>query len=93
MSTLTPKVTLTSNGDTGVVDFRGGEAFYMASGTWGSGTTALMVYDGTSYISAGVDGILSSDGMVRFTLPACLLKVTLSGATTPSLTISIDSVN
>jgi len=94
MPTLAPKVTLVANGDSLVVDYYGGECFYSAAGTWGGGTTTLMVSfdEGVTYISAGSNGILSANGVARFRLPRCKMKVTLSAATAPSLTISLDSL-
>ena len=86
--------TLSASGDTTVVNWSGGEGFYSARGTWGSGTTTLYIsFDGGSnYISAGTDGVLTADGVVRFTVPACKLKVTLSGATSPSLAVTVESL-
>lgn len=86
--------TLSADGDTTVVSWAGGEGFYSASGTWGSGTTTLYAsFDGgTTYISCGTEGQLTANGMVRFTLPQCKLKITLSGSSSPSLRISTESI-
>lgn len=86
--------TLVANGDSSVVDWAGGVGFFGARGTFGSGTVKLMVsFDGGSnYQSAGSDGEFTSDGVVMFTLPRCLLKATLSGSTSPSLYVTIESL-
>lgn len=88
------KQTLSANGDTAVIDWAGGEGLYSARGTWGSGTTTLMASfdDGSNYTSAGTEGVLTADGMVLFTLPACKLKISLTGATSPSLDVTIESL-
>ena len=86
--------TFVANGDSSVVDWAGGVGFYSARGTFGSGTTKLMVsFDGgTNYQSAGIEGEFTSDGVIMFTLPCSLLKVTLSGATSPSVYVTIESL-
>jgi hypothetical protein len=86
--------TLSASGDTTVVTWAGGEGFYSATGTWGSGTTTLYAsFDGgTTYISCGATGTLTANGVIRFMLPECKLKVTLSGATSPSLVVTVESL-
>ena len=86
--------TLSANGDTTIVSWGGGEGFYSASGTCGSGTTTLYAsFDGgTTYISCGTEGQLTANGVVRFTLPECKLKVTLSGSSSPSLAVIVASL-
>lgn len=85
---------LSANGDTTIVSWGGGEGFYSATGTWGSGTTTLYAsFDGgTTYVTCGTEGQLTADGVVRFTLPECKLRVTLSGATSPSIAVVVSSL-
>lgn len=91
MATLV-RQTLTANGNTNTFEWGGGVGYYASNGTWGSGTTSLQVSPdgGTTFISAGTDGNLTADGVVRFELPdKAVIRVNLSGATSPSLTITI----
>jgi hypothetical protein len=86
--------TLAADGSTAVVDWGGGSSagYYLASGaTFGSGTLSLQVsFDGgTTYVAAGSAYNLTAAGLVRFILPECKLRVTLSGATSPSIPIII----
>lgn len=91
MATLL-RQTLTANGNTATLEWGGGVGYYASNGTWGSGTTALQVSPngGTNFISAGTDGNLTADGIIRFELPEkTIIQVNLSGATSPSLAITI----
>ena len=84
------EATLSANGSTG--DFplqaRGAGVSLFASGTWGSGTLTVQVRksDGTFYNIP--DAALTADGTVYVDIPsAALVRATLTGATTPSLTV------
>ena len=58
------------------------------AGTWGSGTAVLKYSDGTNWISYE-DFSLTADGGKRVFVPEPgQLRVTLSGATSPSLTVA-----
>ena len=85
---------LSADGNTISVLWAGGEGTYSASGTFGGGTTRLMVSmdDGATFFSAGPEGELTISGIRSFSIPECTLRVSLTGATSPNLTISLDSV-
>jgi len=87
MAKLINNGTLTANGDGVSCHVSGGTAHAACSGTFGSGTMTLYIsYDGTNYITTGIDGIKTADATFRLdNLPDCYLKWTLTGATTPSV--------
>lgn len=79
--------TLSANGSTTPFYHAGGDAWFGANGTFGSGT--LIVYasydSGTSYQSLGSDATLTAEGSFKMNLPSCYLKATLTGSTSPSI--------
>jgi hypothetical protein len=68
---------------------------FVGYGTWGGGTAALEYTpdDGTTWIAEGTDSELSANGdfvMDAANVPPGLTyRVTLSGSTTPTLTVKI----
>jgi len=86
------KSILSANGDTSVVDFYGGFVSMVGTGTWGSGTATLNAsYDGGStYVPLGT---LTANGISGpYNVARCKLKASLTGSTTPALTLSIESL-
>lgn len=69
----------------------GGRVVYAVQGTFGSGTTVLQfsLDEGATWSSAGAATSLTSDGGAGAELPPCLIRVNLSGATSPDLDIVI----
>lgn len=81
--------TLAADGSTASVEWPGGLGTFAAYGSFGGGTFSLEVsFDGgTTWFAVGTDTDLTADGAGNFSLPAeVLLRATLSGATTPSVT-------
>lgn len=62
------------------------------AGTWGSGSLAIKWTDGAGNSVALPDSPLTSDGGFVFCAPTPTLTLVLSGATNPSLTVSIATV-
>ncbi len=62
----------------------------VVSGTWGSGTAKLeFTLDGSVWQDSGITGI-TSNGALKMTGVACkAVRVVLTGATNPSLVVSI----
>lgn len=84
--------TLSADGSTNTVPWSGGRGTFAGYGTFGGGTLSLEIsYDqGTTWFAVGTDTDLTSDGHGNFDLPSgVLLRGTLSGATSPSLTVEI----
>lgn len=85
--------TLTTNTSTAVLDWKGSEGTFAAQGTWSSGTLQLEAsFDGgANYMSVpGSEATMTADSIAGFTLGPCKLRATLSGASSPSLTVVIE---
>lgn len=69
----------------------GGRVMFAAQGTFGSGTAALQfsLDEGTTWTSIGGDASITASGAGGAELPPCLVRVNLSGATSPDLDIVI----
>ena len=83
---------LTEDGVTAVVAWRGGRGTAAAYGTFGSGTATLEVsYDGgTTWFAVGSDTALTEDGHGNFELPSAVqLRWDLDGASTPDVEFQI----
>lgn len=78
--------TLTANGDSTVTNFPGGELFFGATGTFGSGNVTLYASfdEGVQYVIVP-NSTFTTAGVFSATLPNCYVKLTLAGATSPSL--------
>ena len=87
------EVTLSADGNTSVVDWIGGEGFFVAQGTFGGGTLTLKYTTdgGTTYTAVGTDTTLTASGGGYFTLPLCSLRATLAGSTSPSIAVKIQA--
>lgn len=88
----TINATLSADGSTTVITWRGGMGTYAAYGTWGGGTLKLEASfdNGSTYISLGTDGELTADGAANFEVPGGVyLRATLSSSTSPSLKVEI----
>lgn len=82
---------LTDNGSTAVIDWDGGVGYYAAHGTFGGGTLKLEYSfdNGGNYIPSESSGWLASAAGKQFHLPPCKLRMTLSGAASPNLSVYI----
>ncbi len=83
--------TLTTNTSTAAIDIgTEGEYFVRASGTFGGGTLTTEVSDGTTFTTAGTNGVLTAAGWVRVFVPKNgQIRLTLTSATSPSISWSI----
>lgn len=82
--------TLTGDGNTDTLHWLGGRPGTVAVwGDFGGGTAKLqMSFDGgDTWIDEG--STFSADGASNFQLPGCLMRVNLSGATSPDLNVLI----
>lgn len=78
--------TLSADGDSSVVNFVGGTLYFGGSGTFGSGNVTLYASfdEGSNYIAVP-NSVFTSAGVFTAALPNCRVKLTLAGATSPSL--------
>lgn len=85
------KATLTANGTTPPAPWYGGAGTFSASGTFGGGTAKLQMSpnNGVTWIDVDRSGdtyvTFTANGEGGFELAPCLLRVSLTGATSPSL--------
>lgn len=72
-------------------DHGGGRVTYAAQGTFGSGTVALQfsLDDGSTWSSVGSAANLTAAGVAGAEIPPCLIRVNLSGSTSPNLNVVI----
>lgn len=92
--------TLSANGTTDEVYCDGGPVWLTAVGTWGSGTlTPYISIDGkVSYApltAVATDGTLTNIALtantgLKLDLTDCWIKTVLTGATSPSLSVSVN---
>lgn len=78
--------TFTANGSSNELTFIGGKLYFGATGTFGAGTLNLYASfdEGATFVKVP-NSVISTEGMLVAELPNCVAKVTLSGATSPSL--------
>lgn len=69
------------------VGWPGGVGVFSASGTWGGGTVTLEFLgpDGTTYLAAGTQTTLTSNGAGVFYLPHTMIKALVSGGAPSAL--------
>ncbi|MHC4051494.1 hypothetical protein [Bradyrhizobium sp. 25ACV] len=85
------KTTLTANGTTSPTFWPGGSGTFSATGTFGGGTAKLQMSpnNGVTWIDVDRNGdtyvTFTANGQGGFELAPCLLRVSLTGATSPSL--------
>lgn len=85
-------VSLTEDGQTSELNWLGGLGTVAVFGTFGSGTAKLQAsFDqGSTWVDVGLDTQFTADGIGNFDLPGgVLLRVDLSGSSSPSLTVNI----
>lgn len=89
------QVNLTANGATNPVPWYGGAGTFSAYGNFGGGTATLQMSpdNGTTWINVDSSGehysTFAANGTCGFVLGLCLIRVQLTGATAPSITVSI----
>lgn len=85
------KATLTANGTTTPAFWAGGRGSFSAWGTFGGGTAKLQQSpnNGVTWIDVDRSGdtyvTFTANGEGNFELSPCLIRVSLAGATSPSL--------
>ena len=80
--------TLTADGDTAVMNFPGGTLFFGGTGTFGSGSVILKAsFDGGTTFITVPNSAFTTEGVYSASLPNCAVKLTLYGATSPSLSL------
>lgn len=85
-------MTISANG-TSTVSIKPGQYYTIGvAGTWDSGSMAIGWTDEAGNSVAFPDSPLSADGGFVFAAPAGTLYLTLSGATSPSLTVSLATI-
>lgn len=95
MATIGSTQTLTANGSSAAISVPAGNTTLLAGGTWGGGTiTPEISADGVLWVplkkdssSLTTNATLTTDGSFCANLPQCLLRFTLSGATSPSIKV------
>lgn len=80
-----------SNGASDPVKWHGGEGTFYVHGLFDGGTVTLEAsFDGgATWIGVGPDVTLTVAGAGNFRLGVCLLRATLSGATSPDVTAGV----
>lgn len=80
----------TANGNSAAMTFGGGKLYFGAIGTFGAGTLNLYASfdEGATFVKVP-NSVINAEGMLVAELPDCVVKVTLSGATSPSLSYFI----
>ena len=93
MASLSDNNPITADGDYDVNLRPGRDWAITVGGTWGSGTATVKYHDGTNYI-AYEDFALTADGGKKVLVPSPgLVRVTVSGSTSPSLTVTTTEAN
>ncbi|MGY4469361.1 hypothetical protein ACVWWK_005070 [Bradyrhizobium sp. LB9.1b] len=89
------QVNLTANGTTNPVPWSGGHGSIAVWGNFGGGTVTLQMSpdSGTTWINVDRGGdsfvTFTAPGTACFELGLCLLRFNLTGATTPSVWVSL----
>lgn len=80
-------VTVTANADITSVNWNGGPGTFHCHGTFGGGTAKLLysIDNGVSFYELGSSTNFTSSGGAQYFLPACKIKATLTGSTSPNL--------
>ncbi len=83
--------TFAANGNSQIVDWDGGVGYFAAEGDFGGGTVQLEYsYDGgNTFIPTEASGWLTANSGKKFNLPPCKLRITLSGAANPAITVYV----
>ncbi len=80
---------LTSNSSTAAIQFQG-EGTVNIAGTFGGGNVSIEAsFDNGATWVAQTDGEISSAETVNMKIGPCFLRTTLTGATSPSLAVSV----
>lgn len=79
--------TIVADGNSPSIMWPGGDGAFTAVGTFGGGTVTLQMQapDSSTWLSLGSGTALTASGVSGFSAPQCLLRIAVSGSTTPSL--------
>jgi hypothetical protein len=88
---LVQQGTITADGTTTGIIFKGGQLYLHINGTFGSGTVTVHISydDGATYIPASVDGTYTSSAIRSIELPDCRVRLVMAGSTSPSITYAM----
>ena len=80
-------VTVTVDTSTAPVSWNGGPGTFHCHGTFGGGTAKLLysIDNGVSFYEVGSSTNFTVSGGSQYFLPACKMKATLAGSTSPNL--------
>lgn len=84
-------MTITANGATSITVQPGQYYSIGVAGTWDSGSMAIGWTDTAGNTVSFPDAPLTADGGFVFSSPTRTITLTLSGATSPSLTVSLSN--
>ena len=94
MSNFIPPSTITANGSYEINTRPGREHLMTIKGTFGSGTVTMTAYDDASGTYVAVDnGTWTANAEPRFYAPSGSIRLTLTGATAPSIGISVTPIS
>ena len=87
--------TLSADGNSATLAWIGGNGYFTAQGTFGSGTIKLQFStDGSTWSDVGSQTSLTASGGGMFeNLPKCSLRVNLAGATAPTILYEVGRAN
>lgn len=85
---------IAANGSSRPMEFLGGAGTLFVTGTFGGGTATLEILapDGVTWLTVGAGTTLTTAGAAGFTAPVRPIRVTLAGATAPSIQAWVLSV-
>ena len=86
-----PQSTLAANGTTSI-NLPAGEFSVHVAGTWGGGTLSIQWDDGTNSVEYS-NGSLTADGQATIPVGTGKVSFVLSGATGPSLIVTLDKIS
>jgi len=86
--------TFSADGNSSTIGWIGGNGYFTAQGTFGSGTCKLQFSEdgGTTWSDVGTDTTLTAGGGGVFTLPNCSLRVNLASSSSPTIAYKVGAL-
>ncbi len=87
--------TFSADGNSSTIGWIGGNGYFTAQGTFGGGTCKLQFSEdnGTTWSDVGLLTTFTAGGGGNFgSLPNCVLRVNLAGATSPTIAYKVGAV-